>query len=71
MVTGLEVLRGADRFRFANRLRGWIEVEDGRIVGQSGGGMIGATTLRIGPKQTTFEAVALSSVRPLWWARPR
>jgi hypothetical protein len=26
--------------------------------------MIGATTLRIGPKQTTFEAVALSDLRP-------
>ena len=25
-------LRDADRFRFANELRAWIEVEDGRIV---------------------------------------
>src|SRR3954463_16544983 len=43
----LERWRLDDRFRFANVLQGWIEVEDGRIVdyGQSGGGLIGATTL--------------------------
>ena len=52
VVEDLEALRAADRFRFANQLRAWVEVEDGRIVGhgQSGGGMIGATTLRIGSK---------------------
>ena len=43
-------LREADRFRFANELRAWIEVEDGRIVawGQEGGGSIGATRLALG-----------------------
>ena len=42
----LEALRAADRFRFANELRAWIEVEDGRIVdyGHAGGGKIGSTT---------------------------
>ena len=36
----LEGLRAHDRFRFANELRAWIEVEDGRIMdwGQAGGG---------------------------------
>jgi hypothetical protein len=65
-VTDLEALRAADRFRFANQLKGWIEVEDGKIVshGCSGGGMIGATTLRIGSKEATFQAVALSDLRP-------
>ena len=45
----LEALREADRFRFANRLEAWIEVEDGKIVGsgQSGGGMIGSTTRQL------------------------
>src|SRR5205823_13234325 len=28
----LEQLRDEDRFRFANHLRAWIEVKDGRIV---------------------------------------
>ena len=62
----LEALRAADKFRFANQLHGWIEVEDGRIVnhGQSGGGMIGSTTLRIGSKAATFQAVALSDLHP-------
>ncbi len=32
MIEDLEALRDADRFRFANRLAAWIEVEDGRIV---------------------------------------
>jgi hypothetical protein len=66
VVDDLEALRAADRFRFANRLKGWVEVEDGRIVrhGQSGGGMIGSTTLRIGSKEATFQAVALSDLRP-------
>jgi len=66
VIEDLEALRVADRFRFANRLSGWIEVEDGRIVshGQSGGGMIGATTLKIGSRSATFQAVALSDLRP-------
>src|SRR5205823_883215 len=48
-IDGIEELRRADRFRFANVLRGWIEVEDGRIVahGQGGGGLIGSTTMRL------------------------
>ena len=36
----LDELEAADRFRFVNRLEGWVEVRDGRIVdaGQTGGG---------------------------------
>ena len=44
----IEELRAADRFRFANVLRAWIEVDDsGRITGggYDGGGLMGATTL--------------------------
>lgn len=62
----LDALREADRFRFANRLEGWIDVEDGRIVGygQSGEGSIGSTTLRLGKRSVTFQAVALADLRP-------
>jgi hypothetical protein len=62
----LEALRLADRFRFANDLRAWIEVEDGRIVrwGQEGRGHIGSTTVRMGPKAVTFQAVAFPDIRP-------
>lgn len=61
----LDDLRQADRFRFANRLEGWVDVVDGRIVdhGQAGGGRIGSTTMRVGMKMT-FEAVALPERRP-------
>src|SRR5215213_8400973 len=62
----LEALRDADRFRFANRISAWIEVEDGKIVsyGQEGGGMIGSTTMRLGSKSTTITAFPLPDVRP-------
>jgi hypothetical protein len=47
----LERLRDADRFREANQLKAWIEVEDGKIVdhGEEGGGLVGTTTFRLGP----------------------
>jgi cyclic nucleotide-binding protein len=62
----LEALRAADRFRFANDLRAWIEVEDGRIVGHghAGQGYIGSTTLRLGSRDLTFAALAFPDVRP-------
>lgn len=66
VIEDLEELRQADRFRFANQLRAWIEVKDGRIVdyGQSGNGLIGSTTLRLGPKRAVFQAVALPDLQP-------
>jgi hypothetical protein len=57
----IDELRDADRLRFANRLAAWIDVDDdGHVVGAgySGGGVIGATTLRLGPR-LTVAAVAL------------
>ena len=59
-IEDLEALRVADRFRFANELSAWIEVEDDRIVdaGYSGKGHIGATTLRFGVGEVTIPAVA-------------
>jgi len=65
-IDDLEALREADGFRFANELRAWIEVEDGRIVGwgQTGGGHMGSTTLAMGPKAVVFTAVALPDLQP-------
>jgi hypothetical protein len=62
----LEALREADRFRFANELRAWIEVEDGRITGHghTGGGRIGATSIRLGSMSVTIPAVAFADLRP-------
>jgi Cyclic nucleotide-binding domain len=65
VIEDLEGLREADRFRFANVLRAWIEVQDAKVVdhGFLGGGLIGSTTLRVGGRQVVFEAVALPEIR--------
>jgi hypothetical protein len=62
----LEELRKTDRFREANELRAFIDVEDGRIVGHGhlGQGHIGATTVRVGPAAIRFPAVHLPDLRP-------
>ena len=62
----LEQLRTSDRFREANELRAFIEVEDGRIVnsGHLGQGHIGATTVKMGPAALRFPAVQLPDIRP-------
>jgi Cyclic nucleotide-binding domain len=61
----LEQLRTSDRFREANELRAFIEVEDGRIVnaGHLGQGHIGATTVRVGPAALRFPAVQLPDIQ--------
>lgn len=59
-IEDLESLRKADRFRFANELRAWIEVEGGQIIdsGYSGGGHMGSTTVRL-VKSITLPGVML------------
>ena len=61
----LEQLRTSDRFREANELRAFIEVEDGRIVrsGHLGQGHIGATTVRVGHAAMRFPAVQLPDIQ--------
>jgi len=65
-IENLEELRTTDRFREANELRAFIEVEDGRIVrhGHLGQGHIGATTVRVGRAAIRFPAVHLPDIRP-------
>jgi hypothetical protein len=55
----LESMRDADRFREANELRAWIEVDDGKIVdaGYSGGALVGSTRVQLGPKTLSFAGV--------------
>jgi hypothetical protein len=62
----LEALRAADRFRFANQLRAWVEVDGGRIAdaGYSGGSVMGSTTVLSGRRAAhTFEAFAMPVVQ--------
>jgi hypothetical protein len=53
----------ADRFRFANLLSGWAEVEDGRVVKAGvapGSGLVmGSTTVWVGGVGATFRAMSL------------
>jgi hypothetical protein len=58
-------LRDADRFREANLLEAWIDVEDGAIVGASyrGGGLVGSTTFRLGPKTIVVPGVPFEVLR--------
>jgi hypothetical protein len=66
VLTNIEQLRASDGFRFANRLEAWLEVdESGRIsdCGYAGGGLMGATTLRLGPLARTFQAIRLPDLR--------
>ena len=64
-IDDLEALRTSDRFREANELRAFIEVDDGRIVnaGHLGQGHIGATTVRVGPSALRFPAVQLPDIQ--------
>jgi hypothetical protein len=50
VIEDLERLHAAERFRFANLLAAWIEVENGQVVdaGYSGRGYISCTRVRLG-----------------------
>jgi len=67
VVDDLDTLRRAGRFRFANELRAWIDVDDScRITGwgHAGRGHISSTTLQVGPKAVDFAAVAFPDLQP-------
>jgi len=65
-VDNLEKMRDNDQFRFANHLKAWIRVEDGRIIdfGQSGGSVLNNTHMKIGPKDILFQATGFPDIRP-------
>jgi hypothetical protein len=66
-LTDLDRLRADDAFRFANVLNAWVEFDDaGQAVsyGQAGGLILGASTVRLGPLDATFAAVAMPDLRP-------
>jgi hypothetical protein len=61
----LDRLRNEDRFREANLLRAWIDVQEGRIVdsGYAGEAFVGSTTFRLGPKAIVVPGVAFETIR--------
>ncbi len=66
VIDDLDQWRAEGRFRFANRLRAWAEIEHGKIVdaGCSGGGLMGATTVRLAKLRATFQPVQLPDLHP-------
>ncbi len=62
----LERLRAEDRFREANQLAAWIEVDDvGKIVGHGyeGAGLVGSTTFNLGIRDVTIPGVPFEVLR--------
>ena len=61
----VERLRDEDRFRFANELRAFVTVDDGRIVdcGYEGGGLMGTTLVNLGAVRHRFQAVQLPDIQ--------
>ncbi len=61
----LERLRAEDRFREANRLDAWIDVEDGKIVGHGyeGTGLVGESTFGLGAADITIPGVVFEVLR--------
>jgi hypothetical protein len=65
-IDDVDALRAADKFRFANVLRAWIEVDgNGEITGSGygGGGLIGDTTIRMAGLKHTFQNAMLTDLR--------
>ena len=62
----LERLRDDDRFREANHLRAWIEVEAGKVVdhGHLGRGLVGSTRFRFGPMGLTVPGAVFETLQP-------
>jgi hypothetical protein len=63
VIDDLDALRAADRFRFANCMRAWIDVDAGRVVDagyhDTSGAVMGSTTVRFGRREATFAAPSL------------
>jgi Cyclic nucleotide-binding domain len=70
-IDDLTELQRTDRFRFANRLEAWAEIDDGVITAAGyspdSGGMMGATTVRVAARAATFAAPALPDLRSEDW----
>ena len=62
----LQPLLKSGAIRFANELRAWVEVEDGRIVrhGHAGRGWMGRTKLGFGSRKILYPTIGLHDLRP-------
>ena len=65
-IDALEALASQGRFRFANHLRAWVDVDEGRVVanGHAGGSYISPTLMRVGPLHVAFQPTPFPDLRP-------
>jgi hypothetical protein len=65
VITDLDALCAADRFRFANRLRMTAEFDGDKLMAHAveGGVVMGSTTVNVAKLGATFEAIALPDLR--------
>jgi hypothetical protein len=65
VLTNLDELIASSAIRFANELRAWVEVDDGRVVGHgySGRGHMGHTRMRVGGLNLTFCGIAFPDLQ--------
>ena len=61
----LDEMSKNDRFRFANHLRAYVDVENGRIVGHGylGHGYITSSRVRMGPMRMAFQPVPFPDIQ--------
>jgi hypothetical protein len=66
ILSGVDELRRAHRFREANELRAWIDVVDGAIVayGHEAGDLPGPAELGVTPRQVVFPAIEFPVIQP-------
>lgn len=66
ILTAVDDLRQAHRFREANELRAWIDVVDGAIVGygHEGRGVAGPMEFEVSPHQVVFPAIEFPVIQP-------
>jgi hypothetical protein len=66
VIDDLDALHEAGAFRFANRLRAWVDVDDGVIVahGHTGRSYISHTLMRFGRTRIAFLPTAFPELRP-------
>src|SRR5215471_4846998 len=62
----LDSVLGPEGARFANDLRAWVDVDDGKITGQgqSGGGHVSSTLVRLRGMRVQVEAIGYPELRP-------
>lgn len=65
VIEDFDQLRASEAFRFANLLRAYAEIEDGKVVdaGYVGDAHLSVTRMKLGPREIVFEPTPLPPIR--------